>query len=117
MELLPPTSFPSSVASSKEQLNKIASIVAKYCGQAKADEFINACYALDFEVANTILDDTVNVLTGFDSVSIALNAFVEKFPQLSPDLSNKVSVAMSEVDKVKVIDSYRLEIMSIIDGM
>ena len=117
MELLQPTSFPSAVASSKEQLIKISKIVSKHCGQAKAESFLKACAAFDFTTANTILDDIVRELTGYDSVSIALSAFVDKFPQLSPDLGNKVSGALSEADKVKAIDSYRSRIINIIDGM
>lgn len=117
MELLQPTSFASAVASSKEQLKRISYIVSKYCGQVKADNFLKACDALDFATANTILDDTVKELTGYDSVSIALSAFADKFPQLSPDLGNKVSGALSEADKVKAINLYRSRIINIIDGM
>ncbi|MBP7187890.1 MAG: hypothetical protein KBA55_14275 [Ruminococcus sp.] len=117
MELLQPTSFASAVASSKEQLKRISNIVSKYCGQAKAESFLQACDTLDFTTANTILDDTIRELTGYDSVSIALSAFADKFPQLSPELSNKVSGALSESDKVKAIDSYRSRIINIIDGM
>ncbi len=117
MELLQPTSFASAVASSKKQLERISNIVSKYCGQAKAESFLQACDTLDFAAANTILDDTIRELTGYDSVSIALSAFTEKFPQLSPELGNKVSGALSESDKVKAIDSYRSRIINIIDGV
>lgn len=117
MELLESTSFASAVASSKEQLIKISNIVSRYCGQTKADNFITACDTLDFTTANTILDETVKEISGYDSVSIALSVFADKFPQLSPDLSNKVSSALSESDKVRAIDSYRLKIVNIIDGM
>lgn len=117
MELLQPTSFASAVASSEEQLKKISNIVSKYCGQAKAERFLQACNTLDFTTANTILDDTVRELTGYDSVSIALIAFVDKFPQLSPELSDKVSTALFESDKIKAIDEYRSRIINIINGM
>lgn len=117
MELLHPTRFSFVVASSKEQLKKISFIVSKYCGKAQAENFLNACDTFDFTTANNILDDTVKELTGQDSVSLALNAFVDKFPQLSPDLDNKVSDATSEVDKIKAINSYRSKIINIIDGM
>lgn len=123
MELLQPTSFASAVASSKEQLKVISSIVSKYCGQAQADDFLKACDALDFTTANTILDDTVKKITkeitgyDYDSVSIALSAYVDRLPQLSPDLGNKVSGALSEADKVKAFDSYRSRIINIFDGM
>ena len=113
MELLQPTSFASAVASSKEQLKRISNIVSKYCGQTKAESFLQACNTLDFATANTILDDTIRELTGYDSVSIALSAFTEKFPQLSPKLGNKVSIALFESDKVKAIDSFRMEIINI----
>lgn len=116
MELLYPTSFASAVASSKESLKRIAIIIAKYCGQAKADNFLNACDNLDFSTANTILDETVKELTGYNSVSIALNAFADKFPMLSPELGNSVSVALLETDKVKAIENYRERILKIIDG-
>lgn len=117
MELLQPTSFASAVASSKKQLERISNIVSKYCGQAKAESFLQACDTLDFATANTILNDTIRELTGYDSVSIALSAFADKFPQLSPELGNKVSSAWSEAEKVKVIDSYRSRIINIIDGV
>ena len=116
MELLQPTRFASAVANSKEQLINISKIVSKHCGQAKADRFLEACDTLDFTTANAILDDTIKELTGYDSVSIALSAFADKFPQLSPELGNKVSCALSESDKVKAIDSYRSKIVNIIDG-
>lgn len=115
MELIQPTSFVSAVVSSKEQLKKISAIISKYCGQSKATSFLDACNGYDFLTANSILDDTVKELTGYDSVSIALSVFAEKFPQLSPDFSNKMSNALSEPDKVKVIDGYRSQIIDIID--
>ncbi|MCI9435888.1 MAG: hypothetical protein HFH85_01740 [Lachnospiraceae bacterium] len=116
MELLQPTSFASAVASSREQLKNISIIVSKYCGQAKADSFLAACDNLDFTTANIILDNTMKELTGYDPVSIALNAFADKFPQLSPELRNKVSSALSEPEKVKAIDSHRERIINIMDG-
>lgn len=117
MELLQSTTFASAVASSKDQLKKISNIVSKYCGQAKANTFFKACDTLDFKTANTILDDTVKELTGYDSVSIAFSVFSDKFPQLNPDLGNRVSSALSESDKVKAIESYRERIINIIDRM
>lgn len=114
MELLHPTSFASAVASSKESLKKIAVIIKKYCGQAKADNFLKACDSLDFSAANTILDETVKELTGYDSVSIALTAFADRFPQLSPELGSKVSSSLSEADKVKAIEGFRTQIINII---
>lgn len=116
MELLQSTSFASAVASSKEQLKRISVIISKYCGQTKADSFLDACNNHDFSTANAILDDTIKELTGYDSVAIAFSAFVDKFPQLSPELGNKVSAALSESDKVKVIEGYRSKILNI-DGM
>lgn len=117
MALLEPTSFMAVVASSKEQLNRISVIISKNLGQTKADDFLIACDNYDFSTANSILNETVKELTGYDSVSIALSAFTEKFPQLSPELGNKVSGALSESDKVKAIDSYRSKIINIIDGV
>ena len=116
MELIQPTSFASAVASSKKQLENISSIVSKYLGKTKAENFLKACNELDFTTANTILDDTVRELTGYGSVSMALSIFANKFPQLSPELGNKVSEALSESAKIKVIDSYYSKINKIIDG-
>ena len=116
MELLHPTSFASAVASSKESLEKVAKIIRKYCGQAKADSFLEACDKLDFSVANAILDETVKELTGYGSVSIALSAFADRFPQLSPEIGNSVSSALSEADKVKAIEVFRAQIINIIEG-
>jgi DNA-directed RNA polymerase subunit F len=113
MELLQPTNFASAVASSKEQFKKISEIISKYCGQAEADRFLDACNRYDFLTANAILDDTVKELTGYDSVSIAFSAFVDKFPQLSPELDDKVSEALSESDKLKAIESYRSKILNL----
>lgn len=115
--ILQSTNFASAVASSKNQFTKISNIVSKYCGQKKAEQFLKACDNLDFKVANMILDDAVKELTGYDSVVIALSVFADKFPQLGPALSNEISSALSESDKVKVIDGYRLKIINIIDGM
>lgn len=114
--LLEPASFASSVISSEEQLKNISRIVLKYCGQAKADSFLIACESNDYNTANAILDDLVKVLTGYDSVPMALSLFVERFPQLSPELGDKVWKALSEFEKVKVIESYRTEILEIING-
>ena len=116
MELLQPTSFASAVASSKEQLKAISNIVSKYCGKAKADSFLKACDSLDFKAANDILDDAVNELTGYDSVYRALSVFADKFPQLSPELGDRVASALSEADKVKAIEGFRTQIINIIDG-
>ena len=116
MELIQPTSFASSVASSKKQLKNISDIVSKYLGKTKAENFLKACDELDFITANTILDDTVRKLTGYDSVHMALSIFANKFPQLSPELGNKVSEALSESSKINVIDSYYSKINKIIDG-
>ena len=43
----------------KKQLENISSIVFKYLGKTKAENFLKACNELDFTTANTILDDTV----------------------------------------------------------
>ena len=114
MELLQPTNFPSIVASSKEQLKKISIIISKYCGQAKSERFIQAYETYDYTTANNILDETLKELTGKDNVFDALRLFADKFPQI-PELSDKVSDALSETDKVKAIESYRSEILKIID--
>lgn len=116
MALLPTTNFPSAVASSKEQFDNISIIVKKYLGQEEADSFSQACKAYDFKTANRILEDTIKELTGHSPVSIALGAFADKFPQLSPELGNKVSAALSEPDKVKAIESFRSKILSIKRG-
>lgn len=114
--LLQPASFASAVICAEEQLKNISKIVLKYCGQAKADGFLKACGSVDYNTANAILDDMVEVLTGYDSVPMALSMFAEKFPGLSPELGNKVSKALSEFEKVKAIESYRTEILEIING-
>ena len=116
MELMPPTSFASAVASSKGSLKNISIVITKYCGQKKAEDFLNACNSLDYITANTILDETVKELTGYDSVSIALSAFADKFPRLSPELGNRVATALSEADKVRAIEGFRAQIINIIDG-
>lgn len=115
MELIRPTSFISAVASSKDSLKKISDIIAKYCDN-NAKDFRKAYENLDFITVNRILDDTIKELTGQDSVYLALSVFVNKFPQLSPELKNQVSAALSESDKVKAIDAYREQIIKIIDG-
>ncbi|MBR3300883.1 MAG: hypothetical protein IKI68_05290 [Clostridia bacterium] len=117
MELLHPASFASAVASSQDRLRNVSAIIEKYLGQDRAAGFLEACRELDFAAANNILDDLVEELTGYDSVYIALSAFADKFPQLFPELGNKVSEAFSEADKVKAIESYREQILTIMkDG-
>lgn len=113
MQLLNPTSFASIVASSKGQLKNISDIISKYCGSTKAKEFMQAYQDIDFNTANSILDNTVKELTGFDG-PIAFSEFVDKFPQL-PELENELSKAHLESEKVKVIDRYREQIMKIIE--
>ncbi len=114
MELLPPVRFAAAVTCSKEALRKISVIVAKYGGQEKADRFMDACDALDYSAANSILDETVKELTGYDKTYTALGAFADRFPQL-PELDNAVSAASSEAGKVKAIESYREQILAIIE--
>ena len=116
MELLPPASFASAVTSSKESLTKISDIIAKVRGNDVAQSFLSCCDSLDFATANQILDDLVKELTGIGSVSLALSAFAEKFPELNPKLSEGVSSAISESDKVKAIDRYYSDISKIING-
>lgn len=115
MALLPSTSFAAAVASSKEQFKIISNIVSKYCGKVKSVSFMNACNDLDFDTANNILDDTVTKLTGENNVYMALSLYAEKFPRL-PSLADKLSNALSLQDKVKVIDSYRDDIIGIIES-
>lgn len=114
MELLRATIFISIVESCNKSLKKVSEIIAKYCGRDSAKEFLDACDKLDFTNANRILDDTVKELTGYGSVSIALSVFADKFSQDIPKLSNEVSAAWSEADKVKVIDRYRERIWELI---
>lgn len=115
MELLHPASFASSVASSKDCLRKISLIVGKYCGEDDKKEFLSACKNLDSAKANSILDKTVKELTGDSSVSIALSVFADKFPQLNPKMSDEVTSAISEKDKVKAIDNHWKQITDIIN--
>lgn len=114
MELLRPTSFVAAVISSENTLKCISDIIAKYCGAESAQKFLSACHEIDYKTANQILDATVKELTGYDSVSLALSSFAEKFPQLAPSLQNQVYAALSEGDKVKVINSYSDQILDII---
>ena len=117
MDLLP-TSFASAVASSKDSIKNISKIISKYCGQEKAEFFLDSCNNLDFSTANNILEDTVKKITGYDScsISMALSLFAEKFPNISKELEEKMSSASFESDKIKVIESYRKQIINIIDG-
>lgn len=114
MELLHPTSFAASVASSWNQLEKISEITSKYCGPEKANRFLSACQSLDFSEANSILDDTVKAISGCGSVDYALNAFAEKFPQIK-DLGNRVFSAAFESEKVKEIEKSRDQILGYIE--
>lgn len=115
MELLNPTSFASAVANSKESLKKVSIIISKYCGKVKSNSFLNACDKLDFLTANTILNETFKELTGYDSVFIALRAFSNKFSQMIPNLESDVAAALSESDEIKIIDSYREQIIDILN--
>lgn len=114
MALLHPANFASVVASSKDSLKKISHIIAKYCGNDSAENFMNACQKLDFTIANRILEDTIKKISDYNSVLMALNTFADKFPQIS-SFSNQVSSALSESDKIKIIDSYSKQIINIID--
>ena len=114
--LLPSVIFDAIVACSGDSLQRIAAIISKYCGSAKAESFSEACEKLDFDTANSILDETVNVLTGEKSVSYALTLFAKKFTELSPELGHKVAESRSAADKVKIIHSYRDRIMPVIDA-
>ncbi len=113
--LLPSVIFDAIVACSKDSLQNIAKIISKY-DRAKAESFLAACKHLDFDTANSILDETVKALTGEESVSYALTLFAEKFTELSPELGHKVSKAISVVDKVKIINSHRDRIMPRIEA-
>lgn len=115
MELLHPASFASSVASAKDSLKRISVIISRYCGEETANEFLIACDNLDSATSNKILDKTVEILTGYSSVPIALSAFADKFPQLNPQLSDDISSVISEMEKVKAIDSYWKEITEIME--
>lgn len=115
MELLHPTSFASAIVSSKNSLKSISYIIAKYCGNNEAENFLDACDRLNFTMANQILDNTIKELTGYDSVFLALSSYADKFPQLAPELGNQVSEALFEADKIKAINGYREQIVSIIN--
>lgn len=114
MELLRATLFISIVEYCRDSLERISYIIKKYCGEDSDKRFLHACDTLNFTNANRILDDTVKELTGYSSVSIAISAFADKFSQDIPELSNEISAAWSEVDKVKVINRYRKQISKLI---
>lgn len=107
MELLQSTSFASAVASSKNNLKNISNIISRNLGKNKAESFLKACNELDFVTANTILDDTVKELTGYNSVNIALSMFADKLTKSYPYIKNKLSKEFSKVtsesDKVRVL--------------
>lgn len=106
MELIHPASFASAVAAAWDDLEQIAEIVGRRCGKTSAQEFLTACKQLDCTRANQLLDQTVEALSGYSSVSTALVMFAEKFPELNPGLSGNVSRAKTERDKVKALNSY-----------
>ncbi|MCM1009197.1 MAG: hypothetical protein NC485_15010 [Ruminococcus flavefaciens] len=114
MELLRPTSFASSVESSKDILKKISVIISRYCGEEAANEFLISCdKPLNPIAANKILDKTIEILTGCSSVPIALTILADKFPQLNPKLSDELSLVMSEEKMVRIIDKYFDQIIEI----
>ena len=112
MGLLHPASFASSVASAGDNLEKIAGLVGKYCGEASARKFQSAYRQLDYNTANRLLEQTVFELSGFDSVPEALNMFSEKFPEL-PELGRDLSQALTEPEKAKAIARHADRIWSI----
>lgn len=116
MELLLPTSFASVVACSKEQLKNISVIVSRYCGEDISNDFLEACSNVDFVKVNSILDQTIKELTGDSSVSMALRNYIEKFPQLSPQIDDDFSNALSEAEKVLAINKYSDDIINILEG-
>ncbi len=115
MPLLHPMSFASAVASSKNSLDKIASIISDFLSESKKETFLFACKNLDFRTANQILDDLVQTLTELSPVSVALNEFADKFPQLPTEFGERVHSALSEEDKVKAIDRSYKRIVNIIE--
>lgn len=115
MNLLEATNFTSTVAAARESLENIAVFIEKYCNKEDAETFLSACDRNNFEMANKLLDKTIEKITGYDSVFTALSMFTEKFSHSIPQLEEQVSSALSEKDKIIVINRYASKMHNIMD--
>lgn len=113
MELVDAITFETVTMAAPNELEQIAQLVGKYCGNAKAESFRKACDAADSSTVNKLLDQTVLEMTGED-VQEAMYQFVEKFPDDKQYLHEELRNATFEFQKVRVFERYYEKLMSIV---
>ena len=114
MELLNPSVWMSITICSKPELKRLSELVEKYT--SKGDLFLNACNKDNgYDVANKLIDESIKEMVGHD-VHTALGMFADKFPQI-PGLSDAVSNAILEKDKVLAIAKNSGKIRTMMKGM
>lgn len=113
MELLNPSVFISINICCKDQLKNISKLIDKYT--SKGDDFLNACEIMDDNTANQLVEETIEKMTGYDSIFTALEMFADKFPQI-PGLNEAVSSSILETDKVLAIARYSDQISKVLNN-
>ena len=106
MELIDPIVFATEVLVGKEQFVKIAEIIRKYEGHDAAERFIKAYENVDVKTTEAMIDQLVIHLTGIQNTTDALYHFVEKFPNLNPELYGIIAAESYEYRKVTAIDGF-----------
>ena len=106
MELIDPILFSSEVLAAEEQFAAIAEMIRKYAGNAESERFIQAYKNNDVNTTEAMLDELVTCITGDQDTTDALYHFVEKFPNLNPELYGVVAAESFEYRKVTAIDEF-----------
>ena len=116
MELIEDMTFPIMGMAAKEELNQISAIIGSHLGNDKKEEFLMACENLDTRCLNSILDQTVEALTGFSSVHDAMINFIEKFPSLKDKMRDEFSKYHFEYEQTQVFEHYYSQMKAIMKG-
>lgn len=116
MELIDPIVFVSEVIAAEEQFSEIGTLIRKYQGDEAAELFRQTYKSNDAQNAMDMLDQLVMTISGCDNTTNALFQFVEKFPELNPELFSAVAAEIFEHHKVSVIDRYYDQMKQIMGG-
>lgn len=106
MELINPMGFASAVLVAEEQFAAISKLLRKYCGNEPAECFIRAYNSNDVGISIDMLDQLVLAISGCSNTTDALYQFIEKFPNLNPELYGAVAAESFEFRKITALDQF-----------
>ncbi len=116
MNLLNAASFAAMCIAASDTLKRISDrYIRSYENEQAVSDFDTACEQQDYKTANLILGNTIEAMTGYDSISTAFSILADKFPELRDQINAALLNAVTEKEKVLVINRYADRMLEIID--